>query len=127
MNPNQKNHHHLISGEIVFQQEGEEGIASIRCNGVLIADTRDLPVRLMGKAQQILQVNFHNRMKGQKIQVLDVVLMNFTYLGHMTQEEFNQPPQGTKLQEKTQPVPDLETAIAEAETQSSNSVPANPR
>lgn len=123
MNENQKHHHHLIVGEIVFKQKDHDNIHSVRVNGVLIDPGRDVPVRLLGKAQQILQLNFHQRMQEENIEVLDVVLTNFIYLGHFTQAEFHQVPEGTKLQEKTdgaaperhlKSVPDLEQAVAEA-------------
>lgn len=119
MNQNDKLHHHLIVGEIAFRERNREEIAALRINGIMMDPERDLPVRLLGKAQQILQLNFHQRMGDQNLEVLDVVLMNFVYLGQMTQEEFHKTPEGTKLQEKPQAsvvaaVPDLETAVAEA-------------
>lgn len=124
MNENQKHHHHLIAGEIVFKQKDHDNIHSVRLNGVLIDPGREIPFRLLGKAQQILQLNFHQRMQEENIEVLDVVLTNFVYLGHFTQAEFHQVPEGMKLQEKTdgaaperhlKSVPDLEQAVAEAE------------
>lgn len=131
MNPNDKLHHHLIVGEIIFQEEGNEALASLRVNGVLMDPKQEVPVRLLGKAQQILQMNFYQRMAEQKVKILDVVLMNFVYLGLMTQEEFHQPPEGTKLQQKPEgpvlvAVPDLDQAVAEAATSPDNSTPANP-
>lgn|SRR5690606_20522611 len=115
MNEN-KLHHHLITGEIMFREKDEERIASLRLNGILVDMDQELPVRLLGKAQQILQMNFHQRMQDDNIEVLDVVLSGFTYLGHMTQEEFHKAPEGTKLQEKpaAPAVPDLDQAVAEA-------------
>lgn len=114
------NHFHMIAGEIVFREKGEEQVNAIRVNGVLIDPGRDIPARLLGKAQQILQLNFHQRMGSDSIEVLDVVLMNFMYLGYMTQEQFSKMPEGVKLQEKPkeaprpQAVPDLETAVGQA-------------
>lgn len=118
-----KHHHHLVAGEIVFKQKDHDNIHSVRVNGVLIDPEKEIPVRLLGKAQQILQLNFHQRMQDENIEVLDVVLTNFVYLGHFTQEEFHRVPEGTKLQEKAaqapaerhlKSVPDLEQAVAEA-------------
>lgn len=112
-----KNHYHMIAAEIVFRVQGQEEVNAVRINGVLVSPTRDIPVRSLGKAQQIVQLNFHQRMQSDKIEVLDVVLMNFMHLGHMTAEQFNEPPAGTVLAEKepvAQPVADLETAVAQA-------------
>lgn len=127
MKENQKHHHHLITGEIVFKYPEHENIHSVRVNGVLIDLERDIPVRLLGKAQQILQLNFHQRMQDEKIQVLDVVLSNISYLGHFTQAEFHAVPEGTKLKEKApetperhlKSVPDLEQAIQQANIETS--------
>lgn len=129
MNENAKMHHHLIAGEIVFKQKDHDNIHSVRVNGVLVDPDRQIPVRLLGKAQQILQLNFHQRMQDDGIEVLDVVLTNFIHLGEFTQEEFHAVPEGTKLQEK-QPaqqerhlhaVPDLDKAVAEAGTSTTDS------
>ena len=121
MNQNDKLHHHLIVGEIAFRERDKEDIAAIRVNGIMMDPEKELPVRLLGKAQQILQLNFHQRMQNQNIEVLDVVLMNFVYLGQMTQEEFHKAPERLKLQEKAiapvvEPIPDLEQAVAQAES-----------
>lgn len=102
MDENVKHHHQLISGEVIFTNKKDEtqAINGIRLNGVLITDRQDLPVRSLGKAQQILQLNFHNKMQDEDIEVLDVILHNFVYLGHFTKAEFEATPEGTKVQEK---------------------------
>lgn len=112
---NNRKHHHMIVGEIVFRDSAGENVNAIRVNGVMMDDSRNIPVRLLGKAQQILQLNFHQRMQDETLVVVDVILINFMYLGHMTQEEFAQAPEGMQLQEKPMaPVADLETAVAQA-------------
>lgn len=110
----QKNHYHMIAGEIVFQDPSSELPVAIRANGVLIDPGKEIPIRLLGKAQQILQINFHQKMEGVEVKVLDVVLINFMYLGHMTAEQFQKVPEGMKMQERPAPVADLETAVAQA-------------
>jgi hypothetical protein len=99
----------------VFRDSESEQVNALRINGVLVDPGKSIPVRLLGKAQQIVQMNFHQRMADPKIQVLDVVLMNMFHLGYMTESEFRAVPEGQKLQERTAPVADLETAVAEAE------------
>lgn len=98
MDENQKHHHFLISGEVVFTV-GDE-INSMRRNGILISDRDDLPVRSLGKAQQILQMQFLSGMgeEAPKTRVVDVLLHSFTYLGHFTKAEFHAAPDGTVLQ-----------------------------
>lgn len=116
-------HYHLITGEIVFRRKDSEEINAIRLNGVLADESQKIPVRLLARAQQILQANFFRNMEGQDVQVVDVVVLNFSYLGQFTTEEFHKEPEGMKLQEqapessKIHSVPrvKLEDAVAEAE------------
>lgn len=102
---NLKLHHHLVTAEIVFTQKGQDQIAALRINGLLVSEQKEIPVRSLGKAQQIVQMNFHQRMQGQEVEVVDVVIFNLTYLGEFTQEEFHKAPEGTKLAEKTDAAP----------------------
>lgn len=99
-----KFHHHLITGEIVFRHKQDETgqVNAIRVNGVLLDEARDIPARLLGKSQQILQLNFHKRMQDENIEVLDVVLVNFVYLGEFTEEQFHAAPEGTTLKPKAE-------------------------
>lgn len=99
-------HYHLITAEIIFRNTKEESgeTYSMRLNGVLSDATQQITHRLLGKAQQIVQMHFHSRMENTNIEVVDVVLMGFSYLGYMTSEEFLQPPEGTKIQVKKPPI-----------------------
>lgn len=101
----QKKHHYLITAEIIFQPKDQEMINAVRVNGVILIDDQNLTAAVLGKAQQIVQVNFHGRMQeeSQNLTVVDVVLFGLTYLGHMTQEEFSKPPAGMKVQERKEP------------------------
>lgn len=115
-------HYFMILGEVVFRIRDQEEINSVRQNGVLTSDSTTLPVRMIGKAQQVIQLGFHQRMQDPNIEVLDVVLYSFTYLGEMTQDEFHAAPEGSKLQERNSAsvtpvdVPELEQLVASAET-----------
>lgn len=102
-----KHHHFLISGEVVFVRNEE--ISSLRMNGILISDRQDLPVRSLGKAQQVLQVQFHKQMAEHMagVQIVDVLLHNFVHLGHFTKEEFNAAPEGMAVQPKEFTRPEL--------------------
>lgn len=109
MNAADKNYYHLISGEVVFVNNPDtinESIGSIRLNGILITDIATLPVRSLGKAQQVLQVNFMKQMGAQAPKIVDVVLHNFVLLGHFTKEEFEQPPEGMQVKPKVDPNPE---------------------
>jgi hypothetical protein len=92
----------LITGEIVFIDPKVERAFpnAIRANGVMMLSERKLNRYAMGKAQQVLQANFHQKMGEVEVQVVDVVLFNFTWLGRMTPGEFSKMPDGLKIQER---------------------------
>lgn len=88
----------MICGEVIFMtKDGQSG--SVRLNSVATSQFNKIPVALIGKAQQGLQLNFFKKMEDPDVQVLDVVIMNIFHLGHMTPAEFHKPPEGTVLQE----------------------------
>lgn len=108
MDESKKHHHFLINGMIMFVNNKTQDIGSVLLNGVLIQEERDLPQRSLGKAQQILQYNFHQKTSGDtEITVVDVVLNNFVHLGEFTKEEFHQPPEGLTLKEATAAVAEV--------------------
>ena len=117
---NIKQHYHLVVAELVFKPNDQEMINAVRMNGVIVDEEKGIPQRLLAKAQQIVQLNFHRKIEEESanVTVVDVVLMNFVYLGHFTQEEFFKQPEGMKVAERKEPtlqaVPDLETAVREA-------------
>lgn len=98
-----KKHHYLVAAEVVFlsEEEGEHPNA-IRLNAVLAQEDKALPVKSIGRAQQAVQLNFFKRMNDAKIQVLDVVIISFSYLGHMSEKEFQKVPEGHQLAERVQ-------------------------
>lgn len=94
-------HYHLLVAEIAFRYEGSEDINMLRVNGILADADKQIPVSLLNKSQQILQLNFLKKMEGQPpATVLDVVFTNIIYLGRFTKEEFHKVPAGMKLQER---------------------------
>lgn len=104
-----RQHHTLITAEIVFRHKADEAgnVHAIRANGVMASTSKEITAFLIGKAQQIVQMNFHTRMQGEaaEVEILDVVIINLSYLGLMTTEEFKAVPEGAKLQEKPRPQP----------------------
>lgn len=114
-----KKHHFMIAGQLYFSdQEQPDRIQSMMLNGVLIIDTKEITSASIGKAQQILQLHFRKRMDGMPANVLDVVILQFSYLGHMSNAEFAAPPAGMKMQEMAAPT--LEDAVAAAEKPANN-------
>jgi hypothetical protein len=97
---NQKLHHHLITGKIVFSEPNSDVINVIELNAVVAHTDKNIPVALIGRAQQTLQLQFFNRMENPELEVRDVVISNFCYLGELTQAEFQAPPVGNIQQER---------------------------
>lgn len=103
-------HRFLVTGEIIFNQADSDITHSVRLNTMIAHINPDIPARLVGKAQQTLQMLLFKRMAESaeaagiampKISVHDVVILNISPLGWMSEEEFNAPPEGTVKQEKT--------------------------
>lgn len=117
---NVKKHYHLIAAELVFKPRDLDTISAVRMNGVIAEPEKEITQRQLAKAQQIIQLNFHRKIEEESnnVNVLDCVLMNFIYLGYMTQEEFFKKPEGMELRERQEPtlkaVSSLETAVEEA-------------
>lgn len=96
----EKKHHYLVVGEIVYTVKDADNIHALRLNAVVLGDTADtIPARVIGAAQQALQMQFHQRMDDPSVTVRDVVIMGMPYLGYMTQEEFQKVPDNTVKQE----------------------------
>lgn len=95
-----KKHHYLVTGELVYTVKDADNIHALRLNAVVLGDTADtIPARAIGAAQQALQMQFHQRMDNPEVTVRDVVIMNMLYLGNMTAEEFQRPPENMRKQE----------------------------
>jgi hypothetical protein len=86
----------LITAEILFQQSDDPEIYTARINGVLADPQPEITAKLIGKAQQIAQHQLDKRnQNGQDLKIIDVVILNLTALGRMTDEEF----QGTSIKD----------------------------
>lgn len=94
----EKKHYFLIAGTVYF--EAEEGpVSAISLNAISTSTTKNVPARMLGRAQQGLQVNLHKKIDGVPVKIRDVVITNVCHLGHMTEEEFQKAPEGTELKE----------------------------
>lgn len=112
-----KKHHHLIAGSIMFQNKISKDTGQVTLNGILLSDSENLPLDSLGRAQKVLQFNFLRNAgeEAPNIQIVDVPLYNFTYLGYFTEAEFKAVPEGATLKE-------MQTALQEA---TDSAVPLN--
>jgi hypothetical protein len=108
-----KQHYFLIAGQVIFHtKDGETG--QVMLNGIVTNDTRNFPARLIGKAQQILQLLFFKKIEDPTVTVVDVPIYSVSHLGIMTEKEFHAAPEGMKLAEKVgaDPFADADTSKA---------------
>ena len=95
---NKQQHYHLISALIMFVPKDEKvegGYAPVPVNAVLTSAKKDLTRHDIGRAQQAAQMTLFGQLEGEatKIQVLNVVITNMTYMGLMTQAEYEAKPE----------------------------------
>lgn len=106
-----REHYFLVAGNVVIQDE-HENVQAIPQNGTVTTDSRNFGVHCLNKGQRALQFSLA-RSLGELPKVLDVVITNVSYLGHMTASEFAKVPEGQQVQEMDQGVGGLEKAPAE--------------
>ena len=88
-------HYFLIVGEILFAyKDTPTAFQTIRVNAVIQNENKKFPAAMIGRAQKAAQMTFFNRIGDaiSDVNVVDVVIMNNTYLGEFEQEEFNKLP-----------------------------------
>lgn len=85
-----KLHYFMVSGSVTFRNPAEEGsLGSYPFNAVVTNEVNLFPVRMIGKAQQSLQLQFFQKMEDPSLEVVDVHLLSVTHLGWMTEKEFH--------------------------------------
>lgn len=104
-------------GNLIDSQELDPSqVQMLVSNTVLFTEDGTIKVKDIGNVQQSLQMNVINRFQGQEPPAfLDVVILNISPLGHMTQQEFEA---GSQMEAAR-----LEQAAAEAEILKSAGIP----
>lgn len=98
-----KIHRWLVAGKMIFTMTNEAGVMEVNevtLNAIVSAETPNVSAHHIGKAQQGLQMHFFKRFEGTDAEIKDVVILNLSYLGEATDEEFRKVPEGMVLQEK---------------------------
>lgn len=112
-----KLHHYLIAGNVVIDA-GEGSIQAVPTNAMIVSETRELAAHQIGKAQQALQIQLSKKLDDAPVKMVDVIITNLMYLGHMTSETFQARPQGVEVRERREGaeadnVVDLTAALAD--------------
>lgn len=97
-NAEPRKHYYLIYGSVVFQRVGTEEIGSIDINGLLIQDNKNIALHELNNAQRVLQHNFFKRISPDEVEVRDVVIANYVYMGSYTDMEFRNIPEDVSMQ-----------------------------
>ena len=100
-----KKHFFLISGLVMFtigDDPETAQISSIPTNAIVRHDNQNFAAAKLAKGQQNLHKSMLMKMPTEAhaaLTVRDIVVTNVSYLGHMTEEEFQAPPEGMALAE----------------------------
>lgn len=99
-----RSHYYVVTGFILLRAGENSEISQLTLNSMVRSDIKNIPMRLLGRAQQALQMTLHQRMtedgETPDYQVIDVVILNMLYCGFMTEAEFNATPD-SELRELT--------------------------
>jgi hypothetical protein len=104
-----KNHYFLISGSIMFTVGDINNLDSIQptnifVNAVVRHDDKNFPARKLAKAQQNLHKSFIMKLPEPELaNIHDIVVLSVSYIGEMTEEEFQAQPQEPKLPTEEKP------------------------
>lgn len=91
-------HFYLFCCEIAFvNSEGSAGVT--RTSTVVQAPDQRVTVRELAQAQQGCQMVLF-RMLGEEVNVMNVVIMSVSYLGEMSEDEFNAKAEGPTVVSK---------------------------
>lgn len=95
----QRQHYFLIAGSIMFTVAKDDGTlvadATI-ANAIVRHDSKDFPVHKLRRAQQNLHHGFVMKLPEEAKQAMsfhDIVVTNVSYLGFMSEDEFQHEPE----------------------------------
>lgn len=85
----EKRHYYLFTGELIINDPNSDQLQCIRLNAVNPCKQLQINAAALGLAQTAMQKQFYERQPADtQAQVLEVLIINISYLGHMTNEEF---------------------------------------
>lgn len=99
----EKKHYFLISGSIMFTVGDIENLENVQpsnifVNAIVRHDDEKFPARKLAKAQQNLHKSFIMKLPEPELaNIHDIVILSVSYLGKMTEEEFQAAPEEPKL------------------------------
>lgn len=94
----EKFHYFLVAGEVTYlvsDDKGNDHVNRVMMNTLAPLEQEEITLKAIGAMQQGLQRQLFSR-TGSPEKVLDVVIMNISYLGHMTKNTFGTPEDASK-------------------------------
>lgn len=84
----EKFYYFMVAAQVTFiTSEGDSNLT--RVNALVESPTENFTVKELARAQQGAQINLFEKLGGP-VQVLDVIFLSISKLGHMSKEEFYQ-------------------------------------
>jgi hypothetical protein len=107
-----KFHYYLMSGLVRYDYKGET--FTVGLNTLLQNENINIIMKDVGQTQQAMQVRFFREVMAPNPDVIikDVFIQAISYLGHMTQEEFNMQPEPMPSDTKSEDKPAQEVVEA---------------
>lgn len=99
-------HHWLVAGKVLFAVGEKHEIGNFEHNTIITNDKQFVTANMIGKAQQMLQMQLHQQIQDPTMKIVNVHINSVNYLGAMTREQFYTPP----LADETAPQGQAETA-----------------
>lgn len=86
-----KNHFYLVAAMVTFNIEGEEGTRSHMLNTMIKTKDNFVSLENLGRAQQAVQMRLAGILgeDSAKSNVIDVVVMSVSYMGYMSEKDFD--------------------------------------
>lgn len=95
-----RKHHWLIAATVIMVIDGQDGFQQVRVNGVVHTEAATFRARDIAAGQRVAQLQVVKKIGAEvSPQFVDVILDTVAYLGHFTDEEFQEPPKGTAQEE----------------------------
>lgn len=82
----EKNEYFLVSGKILFKNK-EDKTGEVYVNSFIALPDKNINSKAVSGSQEILKNSFENNTDGT-LEVIDIFLFGFSYLGSMTASEF---------------------------------------
>ena len=83
-----RQHWFIACAEVTFVHGDGENTGITRLNSMIKSDQQAVGVQLLGRAQQAVQLQLHKNLNDPGLNVLNVVFISISYLGHMTEQDF---------------------------------------